>query len=184
MRDQGPRVPRRRGSISLPRAPYGHLCRSSKNLFWADDWDDSYHLFLTFIKMESSEETPLLPSVKNLEHEQVYKRFGLARKRGILAIVSLVGLIPRTYLSNISQIESANTEMMHSFCRRNFHSFYTPNCERPRFDRTRRRVNIKYFGLSQTHDISFSLILQACREHFNTRLIFGFPRRLVLFHFL
>ena len=49
--------------------------------------------------MENSEETPLLPSAKNLEHEQVYKRFGLARKRGILAIVSLVGLIPRTYLS-------------------------------------------------------------------------------------
>ena len=49
--------------------------------------------------MESSEETPLLPSSKNLDHEQVYTRFSIARKRGILAIVSLVGLIPRTYFS-------------------------------------------------------------------------------------
>ena len=47
--------------------------------------------------METSEETPLL-SATNLDHEEVYKRFGPARKRGILAIVSLVGLIPRTYI--------------------------------------------------------------------------------------
>ena len=49
--------------------------------------------------MENSEETPLLTPAKTLDHEQVYKRFGSARKRGILAIVSLVGLIPRTYIS-------------------------------------------------------------------------------------
>ena len=48
--------------------------------------------------MESSEETPLLPPAKNLDHEQVYERFAIARKRGILAIVSVIGLIPRTYI--------------------------------------------------------------------------------------
>ena len=48
--------------------------------------------------MESSEETPLLPSAENLDHEQVYKRFAVARKRVILAIVSLIGLIPRKYI--------------------------------------------------------------------------------------
>ena len=48
--------------------------------------------------MENSEETPLLPSAKNLDHEEVYKRFTLAKKRRILAIVSLIGLIPRTYI--------------------------------------------------------------------------------------
>ena len=47
--------------------------------------------------MESSEETPLLP-YHDLDHEQIYKRFALARKRGILAIVSIIGLIPRTYI--------------------------------------------------------------------------------------
>lgn len=31
---------------------------------------------------------------------------------------------------------------MASFCLRNFHSLYTPNCKRPRFNRTRRSVNI------------------------------------------
>ena len=30
---------------------------------------------------------------------------------------------------------------MVSFCLRNFRSFYTPNCQRPRFDRTHRWVN-------------------------------------------
>ena len=65
----------------------------------ADAQDDSCRLFLYFIKMESSEETPLLLTAKNLDHEQVYKRFALSRKRGILAIVSLVGLIPRTSIS-------------------------------------------------------------------------------------
>lgn len=96
--------------------------------------NDSSHLFLPFIKMESGEETPLLPSPKNLDHDQVYTRFTIARKRGILAIESLVGLIPRTYFY-------PNTELMISFCLRNFHPFYTPNCPRPRFDRTHRRVN-------------------------------------------
>jgi hypothetical protein len=48
--------------------------------------------------MESCEETPLLSSERNLDHEEVYKRFAPARKRGILAIVSLTGLIPRTYI--------------------------------------------------------------------------------------
>ena len=92
--------------------------------------------------MESSEETPLLLSANNLDHEQVYQRFSLARKRGILAIVSLVALIPRMhYLSSISQVESSDTELIVSFCVRDFRSFYTPNRQRPRFDRTRRRVN-------------------------------------------
>ena len=45
-----------------------------------------------------NEETPLLSSDRNLDHEEVYKRFAPARKRGILAIVSLTGLIPRTYI--------------------------------------------------------------------------------------
>ena len=47
---------------------------------------------------EGTEETPLLPSTKNLDHDKVYQRFAVARKRGILAIVSLIGLIPRTYI--------------------------------------------------------------------------------------
>ena len=67
----------------------------------ADNWDDSYQLHLPFIEMESTdgtEETPLLPSTKNLDDDKVYKRFAVARKRGILAIVSLIGLIPRTYI--------------------------------------------------------------------------------------
>ena len=53
--------------------------------------------------MESSEETPL-PSfdMDFLNHEEVYKRFAPARKKGILAIVSLAGLIPRTYIQHIS----------------------------------------------------------------------------------
>ena len=58
-----------------------------------------FSFLLPFITMENSEETPLLSPTKNLDHEQVYSRFGPARKRGILAIVSLVGLIPRTSLS-------------------------------------------------------------------------------------
>ena len=135
--------------------------------------------------MESSEETPLLPSANNLEHEQVYKRFSLARKKGILAIVSLVGLIPRMYYpSNIlSQVESSNTELLISFCFWNFHSFYTPNCQRPRFDRTCRRVNTlacRRLMISTPRRLTF----QACREHFITWYIFGRRRRLVLFHFL
>ena len=45
-----------------------------------------------------SEETPLLSSDRNLNHEEVYKRFAPAKKRGILAIVSLTGLIPRAFI--------------------------------------------------------------------------------------
>ena len=48
--------------------------------------------------MESNEETPLLPPADDIDHEAVYKRFAVARKRGILAIVSIIGLIPRTYI--------------------------------------------------------------------------------------
>ena len=65
------------------------------------DHDDLYHLFFPFIRMESNEETPLLSSATNLDHEEVYKRFAPARKRVILAIVSLIGLIPRTYIKHI-----------------------------------------------------------------------------------
>ncbi|KAF8803996.1 MFS general substrate transporter [Phlegmacium glaucopus] len=59
--------------------------------------------------MESSEETPLLPP-RNLDHDhnEVYKRFTPARKRGILAIVSFTGLIPLfvsgTFIPSIPQI--------------------------------------------------------------------------------
>ena len=42
---------------------------------------------------------PLLSSAMNLDHEQVYKTIALARKRRILAIVSLAGLTPPTYIS-------------------------------------------------------------------------------------
>lgn len=63
--------------------------------------DDSPPPISYFIKMESSEETPLLPSAKNIDQE-IYKRFSLPRKRGILAIVSLIGLIPRPYTQHIS----------------------------------------------------------------------------------
>ena len=45
-----------------------------------------------------SEETPLLSSDRNLNHEEVYKRFAPARKKRILAIVSATGLIPCTYI--------------------------------------------------------------------------------------
>ena len=46
--------------------------------------------------LTSSEETPLLSSDRDVDREEVYKRFAPARKRGILAIVSLTGLVPRT----------------------------------------------------------------------------------------
>ena len=134
--------------------------------------------------MESSEETPLLLSANNLDHEQVYQRFSLARKRGILAIVSLVALIPRMYyLSSISQVESSDTELIVSFCVRDFRSFYTPNRQRPRFDRTCRRVNTlacRRLMILTPQRLTF----QACREHFNIWFIIGRNRRLVLFHFL
>jgi hypothetical protein len=89
---------------------------------------------------ESSEETPLLLSVENIDHEEIYKRFALTRKRGILAIVSTIGLIPRMYLTYL-KVESADTELMVSFRLRNFHSFHTSNCHRPRFDRTHHSVD-------------------------------------------
>jgi hypothetical protein len=57
-------------------------------------------LFENFIKMESSEETPLLASDRDVDREEVYKRFAPARKTGILAIVSVTGLIPRTCISS------------------------------------------------------------------------------------
>lgn len=74
--------------------PFGKILSADdrdyyRNLTW---------LILPFIEMESTEETPLLASAKNLDHEQVYNRFSPARKRGILTIVSLIGLIPRTHI--------------------------------------------------------------------------------------
>lgn len=46
----------------------------------------------------TSEETPLLvplPDPVVLEHELVYQRFSPARKRFILSLVSLAGIMPR-----------------------------------------------------------------------------------------
>ena len=96
-----------------------------------------------FIGMERSEETPLLSSDhRNLNNEEIYNRFAPERKRGILAIVSLTGLIPRTCISNKSS--SSYVVSLHniSFCLRNFHSCYTPNCRRPWLDGTHRKVSI------------------------------------------
>lgn len=51
--------------------------------------------------MENSEETPLLndnaaDSDVQTRHEAVYRRFSPARKRTIVGLVSVCGLIPRT----------------------------------------------------------------------------------------
>ena len=97
----------------------------------------------------------------HLDHEQVYERFALARKRGILAIVSLVGLIPRTHISLPYLKFSPQTLhklMLTSFCLRNFRTFYTPNCQSPRFDGSRRNFS----GLSQLMIFLPHCLAQAC----------------------
>ena len=121
---------------------------SSANLLLLNLSESQNSLGYCFIGMDSerSEETPLLSSDRNLNNEEIYNRFTPARKRGILAIVSLTGLIPRTCISNISS--SSYVVSLHniSFCLRNFHSCYTPNCRRPWLDGTHRKV--KYSRLS------------------------------------
>ena len=65
--------------------------------------------------MESSEETPLLSSDRDVlvDREEVYKRFAPARKRGILAIVALTGLVPRTcIITNAAYINLANSNLL------------------------------------------------------------------------
>lgn len=50
----------------------------------------------------ASEESPLLASsediIAEIQHEAVYERFSSLRKKVIVAIVSLAGLIPRMLL--------------------------------------------------------------------------------------
>ena len=41
------------------------------------------------------EETPLLLQPSTFTHEEVYQRFTTAKKRGIVMIVSITGLLPR-----------------------------------------------------------------------------------------
>lgn len=51
----------------------------------------------------AGEETPLLlPESRVDKHAELYKRFTPARKRIILALVSLAGLVPREYFQFVS----------------------------------------------------------------------------------
>ena len=43
-----------------------------------------------------SEETPLVSSLTTRKYEEVYKRFKPAKKRAIVALVSVTGLLART----------------------------------------------------------------------------------------
>ena len=60
---------------------------------------------MTLAQDAANEETPLLPDVSVDQHAELYQRFSPARKRVILALVSLAGVVPRKCLQSVLQPE-------------------------------------------------------------------------------
>jgi hypothetical protein len=71
---------------------------------------------------DSYEGTPLVQAA--LEEEDVYSRFSPARKKVILGIVSVTGVMPCMSVSTRTRFDNIS-----SVCNRNIHSPHSSNCE-------------------------------------------------------
>jgi len=110
-----------------------------------------------------SEETPLISS--STKHDEVYKRFEPAKKRIIVALVSVTGLLARTSSIQLSCI------LLYSYCisfslrLRDFRAVDTANSQRPEYYRFDREVtdnnSFQVCSHQSIHSLAISLSILA-----------------------
>jgi hypothetical protein len=85
----------------------------------------------------ASEKSPLLSDQDHItgKHEVVYHRFSPAKKRLIVAMVSLCGLIPSEYVNLTVYKLSPNNEFLYSVCDLLTYTCYPNNCKGTKSDR-------------------------------------------------
>jgi len=92
-----------------------------------------------------SEETPLVSSLT--KHEEVYKRFKPAKKRAIVALVSVTGLLARTPFHLGCGFCVSLRWSSFSLRLWDFRAFHTANSKRPEHYRYDREVTEQIFLL-------------------------------------